>query len=147
LFLAVVMALTSFLNFSPWARKLKAAYASAETDAEGLPADLAKAIKLYEEFLQQKPNDPLLLNNLAWFLLKAGDPMLRDPKRALVLAQKAVALGKSAESLDTLAEACYVNGFQERAIDLEREALNLAMDHKEHYQRQLARFQTLPQAP
>ncbi|HEY6513228.1 MAG TPA: XrtA/PEP-CTERM system TPR-repeat protein PrsT [Burkholderiaceae bacterium] len=59
--------------------------------------DLPVAIKLYEQALALSPNQPLVLNNLAWALGQNKDP------RALALAERAAALApNSADVLDTL---------------------------------------------
>jgi tetratricopeptide (TPR) repeat protein len=65
------------------------------------------------------------LNNLAWYLLTAPNPAVRNPVRALELASKAVNLIPDCwESWNTLGVACYRNGNWEEA----REAFLTAID-------------------
>jgi predicted Zn-dependent protease len=107
---------------------------------EELHQNPAEAIKLYEKILRLEPDNSMVLNNLAWFLLKTNDPEIRDPKRALDLAKKAVVLEKNAESFDTLAEAYYANGFKSEAVQAAAEALAAATDKRDFYEKQLERF-------
>jgi ActR/RegA family two-component response regulator len=72
--------------------------------------------------------------------LTAGDVELRDKKRALALAQRAVALERSPAFLDTLAEALYQNGFAQEAVETIKEAIALARDNVDYYKRQLLKF-------
>lgn len=66
-------------------------------DSFGKRGETARAIGLYEALLEEAPNDPLVLNNLAW-LLRAD-----APARALDLANKASSLApRSPAVLDTL---------------------------------------------
>ena len=65
---------------------------------------------------------------------------MRDKKRALALAQKAVALERSPVFLDTLAEALYANGFAPEAVETIKEAIDLARENVEYYRRQLLKF-------
>jgi len=59
--------------------------------------DLTGARKEYEVLLKQRPEDPLILNNLGWLLQKA------DPNRALSLASLAAKVApRSAEIADTI---------------------------------------------
>jgi len=102
--------------------------------------DLRETINLYERVLSLDENQPIALNNLAWILVTADDVGLRDKKRALALAQRAVALERSPVFLDTLAEALYANGFAQKAVEIIKEAIALARDNVEYYKRQLLKF-------
>jgi tetratricopeptide (TPR) repeat protein len=102
--------------------------------------NILDAAKLYERVLSIDENQPTALNNLAWFLLTAKEAELRDKRRALVLAQKAVAFEGSPAFLDTLAEALYQNGFTQEAVKTIKEAIALAKDNTEYYKRQLMKF-------
>jgi len=102
--------------------------------------NLRETIKLYERVLSLDENQPIALNNLAWILVTADDVELRDKKRALALAQRAVALERSPVFLDTLAEALYANGFAQKAVEIIKEAIALARDNVEYYKRQLLKF-------
>ena len=70
--------------------------------------------------------EPVALNNLAWLLVTIPDERLREPRRALALAKKAVALDRSAIYLDTLAEAYYANGYTNEALEAIDEAIAVA---------------------
>lgn len=135
IYFIVMLGLTSFFSFGPLAQKIRNV-----TSMEELHQNPAEAIKLYEKILRLEPDNSMVLNNLAWFLLKTNDPEIRDPKRALDLAKKAVVLEKNAESFDTLAEAYYANGFKSEAVQAAAEALAAATDKRDFYEKQLERF-------
>jgi tetratricopeptide (TPR) repeat protein len=83
------------------------------TKAMGLAEkDEPGARRVYEQIVKLYPEDPTALNNAAWFLLTAKDEKLRDPRRALPLARKAVELSKEEQGfiLDTLAVALHDTG-------------------------------------
>ncbi|QJA06206.1 M48 family metalloprotease [Thermosulfurimonas marina] len=104
----------------------------------------AEALTLYEKALEAAPEDPWILNNLAWTLLTAQEPSLRDPQRALRLAQKAASLRSTPEILDTLAEAYFQNGLAEKACQAAEEALKLSQKlpvrHPDYYRRRKEKF-------
>lgn len=138
IYFAVMIGLTSFFSFGPLAQKMRNTYRIEElNNIHNYPAE---GIKFYEKILRLEPDNPMVLNNLAWFLLKTTDPEMRDPKRALDLVKKAVALEKNAESLDTLAEAYYANGFKSEAIQAAQEALATATVKRDFYEKQIERF-------
>jgi peroxiredoxin len=94
----------------------------------------ASAIGAYEAALDKAPETAAVLNNFASLLVTAADKSLRDPARALPLAEKAVALtgGKSAAVLDTLAAAQAAGGdFKSAAITAAR-AVELARESSEN---------------
>ncbi len=64
-----------------------------------------QAIKDYETILKQEPHHPDANNQLAWLLAVCPDPKYRSGKRAVTLAERAVASEASAHYLDTLAAA------------------------------------------
>jgi len=100
----------------------------------------AEAKEAYERVLLLGGEQPIALNNLAWLLVTVPDEGLRDPKRALVLAERAVAIERSPTFLDTLAEAYYVNGSVQKAIDTINEAIALESGDDGYYRKQLERF-------
>lgn len=106
----------------------------------------AEALKWYKRALELDPDNPELLNNLAWILVTAKDQRLRDPKKGLRLAIKACVEKALATHLDTLAEAWFVNGRPTRACIYESLALDRALQapdyypNLDHYQRQKKRF-------
>jgi len=102
---------------------------------------LREAVKTYEQLIRMDPDQSPALNNLAWLLATEEEETLRDPKRALALAKRAVALERSAMYLDTLAEAYYANGMRPEAIETIKEAIDVAKGGKDYYESQLRRFQ------
>jgi Zn-dependent protease with chaperone function len=99
-----------------------------------------EARKIYEWIINLDPNQAGALNGLAWLLATAGDKRMRDDRRALDLAKRAVALERSAMYLDTLAEAYFVNGMTPAAIETIKEAISVAKDNRPYYEGQLRKF-------
>ena len=88
--------------------------------------------------LEAWPNDSNSHNNLAWMLARSNQ---RLPE-AIEHAEKAVKLSdRSPTYVDTLAEAMFLSGQIERAIDLARECTETDPRHA-HYQKQLQRFRS-----
>jgi Zn-dependent protease with chaperone function len=158
LYLVGMISLGYFLNFSPTKEKLfneweeEAIYEHLVKNPNDVlllqrlamfyhkRGDLRETIKLYERVLSLDDSQPIALNNLAWILVTANEAEMRDKKRALALAQKAVALERSPVFLDTLAEALYANGFAPEAVETIKEAVDLARENVEYYRRQLLKF-------
>lgn len=107
----------------------------------------APALAAYEDGLKVEPENFHILNNAAWLYATASDASLRDPKKALAYAQKAVALTNSAKStlLDTLGESYYVNGRYDDAIATEKKAIALSPEN-DLYADQLKKFQKAKQS-
>jgi len=112
-------------------------------------ADLCAQQKLYPEAIQHyqkairlKPDSATARNNLAWLLATADDAQYRNPAEALALAQQAVKLShwKEPTFIDTLAEALYVNGEYQQAVETQKKALALDPGDKT-MQQHMARFQ------
>ncbi len=101
-----------------------------------------RALVAYNKALEIDPENPVVLNNLAWLLLTSNDVNLRDPLRAMLLAQRAVLKSPKAHVLDTLATAYWANGLAEEAIRTEQEALEKATSEKTFYESQLEKFRT-----
>ena len=97
--------------------------------------------KAWEKSLALKPNNSLVLNNLAWFYATCEDKQFRDPYRALALAKLAVSLDPAAHVWDTLAESYYVNGMYHDAVEAARQALSRAMEKQSYYKKQLKKFE------
>jgi tetratricopeptide (TPR) repeat protein len=104
--------------------------------------NLAKAQWAYENIIRLNPDDELALNNLAWILVTAKDTTFLDYPRALKLAQRAVEMKRSPIFLDTLAEAYYVNGLYDQALQAIKEALENASkeEDREYFVSQLRKF-------
>ena len=99
-----------------------------------------KAIEAYENILGLDQSQPVALNNLAWLLVTVPDENLKEYDRALTLAKRAVALERSPIYLDTLAEAYYVNGYTNEAIKAIDEAIAVANENREYYEKQRKKF-------
>ena len=95
----------------------------------------------YEKALTLNPDNPHVLNNLAWLYATSDDLSYRNSIRALKLSKKAVTLLKAPHILDTLAESYFVNGKYEKAIAAELRALELVKSNRSHYNKQLDKFQ------
>jgi len=71
-----------------------------------LRGEHARAIAALENFVARHPDAAVAHNNLAWYLLTATPPELRDPQRAVTLAARAVQLqADAADFLDTYISA------------------------------------------
>jgi len=99
-----------------------------------------KAIYAYYKSLKIAPDNPEILNNIAWLYATCEDKEIRNPKLALELAQKAAELESSHYILDTLAEAYYVNGYFEKAVRLAEEVMKMDLKNPEYYEKQLKKF-------
>lgn len=94
----------------------------------------ATAAQDYAVAARVDPNYLPAYNNAAWLAATCPDEKYRDPKLALELAQKAVAMtqGKVWETLDTLAAAQAANGDYNAAIATSEQALALGDDAAVH---------------
>ncbi len=103
-----------------------------------------KAAAAYEKALMAQPDAAETLNNLAWLLLTAKDKSLRDPARALLLAEKSVRLEERGHSLDTLAIALWAHGRTAAAVAAEQRAAELDPANREYYQAQAEKMAAGP---
>ena len=89
---------------------------------------LQEAIRYYRESLRAEPNDPIVLNNLAWILAASGKPGLRNGKEAACLAERACQLTQYREAslVDTLAAAYAEAGRFDDAVTTAQKAHDLA---------------------
>jgi Zn-dependent protease with chaperone function len=102
--------------------------------------NLSGVQQAYEASLKLNPENPHVLNNLAWLYATAEDPRFRNPARALDLAKAAAGLLEEPHILDTLAECYYVNGQYAKALETARRALRLARENRTYYQEQVEKF-------
>ena len=99
-----------------------------------------RAIEYYERALAGTPDDPLILNNLAWTYAEEGQRL----SYALNLSMRAVK--RDAESsvyLDTYAELLHLLGRHAHAMAIMRQALALeptAGEHRAYLEGQMAKF-------
>ena len=86
-----------------------------------------QALRLLQITSEKPGAGPVEWNEYADALLKAESPDLRDPAKALQLAESAVSSSKRRNPffLDTLAWAYFRTGNSSKAVDTEREALRL----------------------
>jgi putative PEP-CTERM system TPR-repeat lipoprotein len=83
--------------------------------------DYPMAIRHYRVLLDHQPDNPLLLNNLAWVMAKNKDP------KALELAEKAYKLApEQANIIDTLGSLLVDKGHLDRGVELLKKAYSLA---------------------
>jgi tetratricopeptide (TPR) repeat protein len=97
----------------------------------GMQGNEKSAIEHYETALKLGETSAEVLNNLAWYLAAASDPKLRNGKRAIELAQKAVSKTTNqsmASFLDTLAVAYAEAGRFDEAIDTAQKAIDRATE-------------------
>jgi Zn-dependent protease with chaperone function len=102
--------------------------------------EFSKAKKAYEYSLELKYNQPEVLNNLAWLLLKSEDKSMIDPQRALHLAKDAAKLTEADYILDTLAEAYYENGMIWEAFKTAKRALEISSQNRSYFKKQVEKM-------
>jgi len=102
--------------------------------------EYAKAIIAYKQALDLAPENPDILNNIAWIYATADDPEFQKPQDALMFASMAANLKPAGYILDTLAESFFINGYVEKAIATEEEAMKKDPSKADYYQAQLQRF-------
>jgi cytochrome c-type biogenesis protein CcmH/NrfG len=102
--------------------------------------NLSGVQQAYEASLKLNPENPQVLNNLAWLYATAEDPHFRNPARALDLAKAAAGLLEEPHILDTLAECYFVNGQYAKAFETAQRALRLARENRTYYQEQVEKF-------
>ena len=111
-------------------------------------SEYAATVEAYETALHLDAQNVQVLNNLAWLYATCEDERFRNPPRALELARQAVELAPdAAHILDTLAESYFVNGDLQAAMQYAHKAIEAAEEPKDHYRRQLDRFQKADQRP
>ncbi|WP_420209482.1 M48 family metallopeptidase [Candidatus Electronema sp. JC] len=102
-----------------------------------------EAATAFAAALQAEP-DAGALNNLAWLLLTAKDSGLRDPAKALPLAEDSVRLEERGHSLDTLAMALWAQGRTAAAVAAEKRAAVLDPANRAYYQAQAKKMAAGP---
>jgi tetratricopeptide (TPR) repeat protein len=92
-----------------------------------------EAVTQLEEALRLKPDSAQCMNSLAWFLATADSADIRDPDRAIELAERACELTGYNEPavLDTLAAAYAAAGNFTKAVDTARKALELCQSSQQ----------------
>ena len=84
----------------------------------------------FEEALKLEPDNPDLMNDIAWKLATHPDGRFRDGRRALQLADRACKLTRYAHApyMDTLAAACAEVGRFPEARQIAQRAMDMATD-------------------
>ncbi len=118
---------------TPQGRELLASNHAMLADLYSQQKRYGQAIGEYQQALLLDPNLPEAQNNLAWLYATCDDAQFRDPEQALDHAQRAVELThwNDPNSLDTLAEAHYLKGDYQQAVETQRKALALDPNNKE----------------
>lgn len=101
------------------------------------------AKKAYEKSLSIHYNQPEVLNNLAWLLLKCPQEDLLDNKLALKFSQDAIRLRQAYYIYDTLAESLLANKMYEEAVEAAKRALDLTIENRKYYKDQLKKMEKL----
>jgi Zn-dependent protease with chaperone function len=111
--------------------------------------DMRSAEEALRRAIELDPRNPEALNNLAWLYATAPEGDFFRPQDALRLALEARRLRPdSPHILDTLAEAYFVNGLCDEALETELQALAHAAGREGYYRSQVDRFRkALPRPP
>lgn len=88
---------------------------------------LQKALADFSRAIELDPQFPHGYNSKAWILATSADPQFRNGKEAVQLAEKAVAIAETVDSLDTMAAAYAANGQFEQAIASQKKAIELVV--------------------
>jgi Zn-dependent protease with chaperone function len=99
-----------------------------------------EAVREYQKAIELSPDQPEILNNLAWLLLTVEEKEVFNPGQALPLAKKAVILQPSGHILDTLALAYWHNGAMEQAVLAEQRAMDQDPSNRDYYAAQRNKF-------
>lgn len=104
---------------------LKLATVAMQLEKEAKPE---QAVARYREALQYAPDDPLLLNNLAWLLATHSDERVRDAAPAIQYAERACQVTDNGQAflLGTLAAAYAEAGRFADAVATAQRAIELA---------------------
>jgi Zn-dependent protease with chaperone function len=105
--------------------------------------NLEEAVFQLSVALDLEPNNPEIMNNLAWIFATSQRPTFFRPEHALDLAEKAASRSPEPYILDTLAEAYYVNNRPALALAAAEQALAAASGDRTYYLGQVKRFREL----
>jgi Zn-dependent protease with chaperone function len=104
--------------------------------------DYGNAVGGYEAALRLTPDNPEILNNLAWLYATAKDEAWRNAPEALRLSRRAAELDPKPHILDTLAESYFQNGDYRSALTVIDMALAQHPPNQSYFEDQRRKFQT-----
>ena len=96
-----------------------------------------EAIGDYERAIVLNPGSAGSFNNLAWILATAEDPSIRDGRKAVAYARKALKMGKNGAWMDTLAAAYAECGEFKKAAAVETAAYRLSRPPNETFRKRI----------
>ncbi len=96
-----------------------------------------EAIEGYERAINLDPKGGGTYNNLAWLLATAKDSTVRDCRKAISYASKALKIGKTGSWMDTLAAAYAECGEFDKAVSTEKEAYKLSHPPNDNFRRRI----------
>ncbi len=110
--------------------------------------DYKGKMEFLEHWLKIQPDSVTILCNMSWELLNCKDASLRDPKRALPMAQRASDLSKHKDAgiEDTLALALFNDGQAGKAYEVQKRAIEMLPkemlpDERELYVQHLSQYE------
>ncbi|MCY3000890.1 MAG: protein kinase [Planctomycetota bacterium] len=90
-----------------------------------LSGSSADAVRVAQRYAERFPDDPEVLNNLAWVLATTPDVDKRDYTRAIELARRSLQLAETDAASNTLGVALYYSGDAEGATEALRRSIRL----------------------
>lgn len=120
-----------------------ATYATDLGDACQFLGRWEEAAKSYKQAVAADVQYARAYQNAAWLMATCPDERIRNKELAITAARKALLLtrAKSAEAVETLAAATAATGKYKEAVELQREAVQLASRQRGQEPLQLAEFQ------
>jgi Zn-dependent protease with chaperone function len=104
----------------------------------------SEAVWAYEAAISLKPENPRVLNNLAWLYAVCEEEHFKNPERGILLAQKALSYEESPHIWDTLAQNYFEARQYNKAVEAATRALSTAKGDRSYYRDQLKKFQNPP---
>lgn len=111
-------------------------------DSYYVKGNIEKSVYFYEQADLKTPDNPEILNSLAWIYATSEKPSLRNPAKAVALAKKAVSLKPESPHIwDTLAESCFASEDYSNAVNYGKKAISLAEEKDlDYYKEQLEKY-------
>ncbi len=105
--------------------------------------NLPEATRELKLALELDPQNPEIMNNLAWILATSKEEPFFQPGPALRLAERAAQVSPKPHILDTLAQAFHVNGMKREALATAERALAAASGDRSYYSEQVEKFRSI----